>query len=139
MLLIAEIELDYVNHLDRPAAAHVRVFRNVVPGGDGSMVVIFEPPDPDYQGLSVTNGCELIVSRLVNGWAVAKSHAIWIEHYPAWVGFKEKESFDWVIFSFAVKRGQCGKQVVVASRPKWKSITREEVEVLIGGELKGRF
>ena len=94
-------------------------------------VIVFSEP-LDYDGLSVTNGCERIATAV---WALPElrehdyARVLWVEHYPANYlggGYPKKESFDLVTFDW--ERTANGP---VARRPVWHRVNREWVEDLI--------
>lgn len=102
----------------------VRIWDSVV----ATVVMLTELPN--NPGMSVTNACEDIATRIVQDFGINPQHTRFIEHYPeekTVVYGKEhirKETFDEVFFTWDSRNR--------ADEPHWKSLTKEEVERLVG-------
>ena len=84
----------------------------------------------DNPGTPITNYAEQLATRIKYDYDIDPERLIWIEHYPARVysGDKiEKESYDIVKFEWDGEK---------YSKPEWKHSSKEEVETLIGMQLK---
>jgi hypothetical protein len=103
----------------------------------GPFVLIASTPDKDYQGYSITNGIEKIVAAAFEKWVWLTTDLAVIEHYPAWVTWKDEESFDLVTFArwgrtqFTSPARQCW----APSEPSWTPTSRAEVEKLVGEKV----
>jgi hypothetical protein len=97
---------------------------------DSARVSVVVTELPDNPGMSVTNACEDIASRVVQDFGINPQRTRFIEHYPEERTVHHgrehvrKETFD-EIFSTWDKQNR-------ADGPHWKSLTKEEVERLVG-------
>jgi hypothetical protein len=143
MALVKRGELHYGRELKKyiPPRCRVRIYELIGdhPDTEKTRVVVYSEPSRDpqkYQGLSVTNGAEHIATALWEQLDVHPDRTVYVEHYPderpavireSPYASKSRldgaESFDLVTFEWTN-----GK----ASRPNWKPVDREFVEVLIG-------
>lgn len=101
-------------------------------GGSGTVVIMTELPD---SGLSVTNACEKIATKVVQeifyprDWPLHK--AMWFEHYTEEErGRSLGESYDMVLFQWepSMKTGAG----LVATQATWRHVDRAFVEDLLG-------
>lgn len=96
--------------------------------GTISVVVLTELPD--NPGMSVTNACEDVASRVVQDFGINPQRTRFIEHYPeekmTYHGQEHvrKETFDEIFLTWDRNNR--------ASVPKWKPLVKEEVERLVG-------
>ncbi len=86
---------------------------------------------PDNEGMSVTNAAEDIATQVRREFGLDPDQTRWIEHYPERQHHVhnrihiEPATYDEVIYTWD------GYQ---ASEPTWRRLTREEFEVLVGGD-----
>lgn len=95
-----------------------------------AVVIFSEPIDDDYEGVSVTNAAEAIVSAVATKYKTGATRTIWIEHYPK-TYTHSGGTFDLVTFDWDIIR-QGGGFVMRAGRAVWRRVGREWVEELIG-------
>lgn len=116
---------DYIYRYPHPVLiiegrCRVRLYKR--PDG-GHTVILTELVD--NAGESVTNACERIATGVQPRWALNPATTRWIEHYPA-EAFREAgcgETFDEITFTWS--NGN-------ATRPQWRRLTLEDVEILTG-------
>jgi hypothetical protein len=102
----------------------VRIWDSVV----ATVVMLTELPN--NPGMSVTNACEEIASRVVQDFGIKPQRTRFIEHYPEEMTVLHgrehvrKETFDEIFFTWDVRNR--------ADEPHWKPLAKEEVERLVG-------
>ena len=112
----------------RDAADRARCLVRIWDTGMTSVVVLTEPPD--NPGLSVTNACKDIATRVVQDFGINPQRTRFIEHYPeekmTHHGREQvrKETFDEIFFTW----DRNGRAFV----PMWKPLIKEEVKRLVG-------
>jgi hypothetical protein len=112
----------YRGLLGGPAHCRLRIFE--VPG-EAPVVIATELPD--NPGTSVTNFAEHLATAVWHLLERPPAGLTWIEHYPPQeTGTRREESFALVLFTQIDGRYY---------GPRWRHVTREEVETLIGGAL----
>lgn len=121
--VLYEYGLDKTDPAER-ARCLVRMWDSVV----ATVVMLTELPN--NPGVSVTNACEDIATRLVQNFGINPQRTRFIEHYPEVKTMHygsehvRKETFDEIFFTW----DRNGRAFV----PKWKSLAKEEVERLVG-------
>ena len=104
--------------------------------------VIIATEQPEREGLSVTNGIEAIASGVCRTYGLNPRHTVLIEHYDdrergtaAYLpGRVEGEKFSCVIFD-EMNAGENGRGELSLRSPQWRTLTKHEVETLIGSAL----
>ena len=98
----------------------------------GTPPVVIVTERDDNPGTSITNRAEYLATAVWQMLERPEAGMVWIEHYEdrALIGGKPlfKEKFDSVTFT-STSRG--------FSDPRWKPISKAEVEILIGQPLEG--
>ena len=94
-----------------PSACGVDVYDNVV--------IVTELPE--NKGTSVTNFGENLANIICGYWGIDPQSLLYIEHYPKCGNLDENFS----LVTFEIRTG-------VFCNPKWESISKAEVEILIG-------
>jgi hypothetical protein len=109
------------------AACRIRVFDRADRNCNGRDLVVVMTQLDKYEGLSVTNGCEFIASKIVQTPFFEGANCTFVEHYPAYNEMARrlfnKPSFS--VVSFAWRDGK-------ASNPAWQYITQADLERMIG-------
>jgi hypothetical protein len=96
--------------------------------GESGVVMLTELPD--NPGMSVTNACEDIATRIVQDFGINPQRTRFIEHYPEektthhGIEHVRKETFDEIFFTWDNRSR--------ADEPHWKPLAKEEVERLVG-------
>jgi hypothetical protein len=112
----------------RDAADRARCFVRIWDSVEAVVVMLTELPD--NPGMSVTNACEDIATRIVQDFGIDLQRTRFIEHYPEektlhyGTEHVRKETFDEIFFTWDSK----GR----ADEPHWKPLTKGEVERLVG-------
>jgi hypothetical protein len=118
------------------AVCRIRIYR---PPGFPPVVIATELPE--NENTSITNMAEELAADVLASYlpdrAGEERPFVWIEHYPPRPDGR-REAFDLVTFEHYRPRQELrgGRRRVLIGAPEWRSLTREQVEALIGGPLE---
>lgn len=104
---------------------------DIYPSGDTALVVITE--HPDNTGMSITNAAEAVTTKIVADYELDPARTLFVERYlpialdpddPA-SPLADGERFALLVVDWSPNG--------MASNPRWSYLSREQVDVLIGG------
>lgn len=104
------------------------VFIYSIGNPNSNVVVICQPQG--YQGMSVTNAAEYIITELLQQ-GHAKWSDIFVEHYPIGTTMKNEESIDLVEITSG------SPQEPRVHKVQWRPYSRDQLETLIGQKFEG--
>ena len=119
---------EYVSYANCPSRCHLRVYQPEQE--DSGIPVVIATQYRDNPGTSITNAAEDIASAVWNRLGCPPT-MVWLENYEH-AGLERnslarmKSEFDRVEFDFVP-----GPDLKLAN-PRWKAVSREEVETLVG-------
>ncbi len=98
---------------------------------------------PANEGLSITNGIEVIANQICRRYGLNPRHAILIEHYDdreqgcaaRLPGRIDGEKFSCIVFEKMAAQANGEASATRLERPQWRSLGKDEVELLIGQKL----
>lgn len=127
----------------RAGACRLRIFvPATTPVGAATPAVALVTEQPERQGLSVTNGIEVIAGAICHGYGLNPRHVVLIEHYDdrergcaaRLPGRVKGEKFSCVTFQ-TMQAIEGEAEVFHLRRPQWHTLGKAEVEALIGNPL----
>jgi hypothetical protein len=125
---------DYIHPTPRGGRCRVRVY---LPDEDQDAPVVICSELPTNDGTSITYAAEQLAAEVIRYHSLTPP-LVWIEHHPPITTDGDTETFDLVAFSSYEVRGRApcmGETRLTVGEATWKRITRDMVEVLVGGEV----
>jgi len=111
--------------------------RIYVPEEERDAPVVICSELPTNEGASVTNITEQLAAEVIRYHRLS-APVVWIEHHPPETADGTSETFDLVAFSSYEVRERApymGETRLTLGEATWKRITRDMVEVLVGGKV----
>jgi hypothetical protein len=125
---------DYIHPTPRGGKCRVRVW---LPEDDQDAPIVICSELPTNEGSSITYAAEQLAAEVIR-YHRLPTPVMWIEHHPPLATDGDTETFDLVGFSSyeVTERGPyLGETRLTVGEATWNRITRDMVEVLVGGEV----